>query len=480
MYPVVMAVWTGLPSPGIFVNEYEVFTFVAAGVAVLVLGVLFGVAVVRWFLKRRERGLENPPDAAKIGRGAQLVRRGAIGCSILAVGISGFEVFRNWEEIDSAVRVWLKREPTYHLAVEPPKLETVPRAGSPSEDFYLLVTSMFEDRNAMRLIDHQGRVVQEWIFDVEELFPEAGVSNFRADLHGSLVLPDGSAVANFEYIGLARLDRNGEPVFTLSASTQEEPFEKTHHSVHLTERGTFWVGGKFRRSEPHGRFDKSVEDDILVEVDQEGKVLRAFSLLETYLDSGFELENVESPFTKYPDVFHLNDIEELSSEMAEAFPMFEAGDLLVSLRETESIMVIDPDTRRVKWHAEGDWVMQHDPDFQPDGTITLYDNQADRGSGSRILELDPETKAVSVKYHAPDFYSRIRGKHEVYPDGTLLITEFQRGRVFLVDAGGIVRFEYVNPRVRSGGNGDQYYEITKAELIPKDYFDLPPELDAEP
>ena len=45
------------------------------------------------------------------------------------------------------------------------------------------------------------------------------------------------------------------------------------------------------------------------------------------------------------EITHLNDIEELRPEIAGRFPQFAAGDLLVSERDYNLIMVIDPRTR---------------------------------------------------------------------------------------------------------------------------------------
>jgi sensor domain CHASE-containing protein len=53
-----------------------------------------------------------------------------------------------------------------------------------------------------------------------------------------------------------------------------------------------------------------------------------------------------------------------------------------------------------------------------------------------------------------------------------LITEFESGRVFIVNPKGKVVYEYVNKRSGSGSEA-KYYEITKAELIPKDFFTQP-------
>lgn len=53
------------------------------------------------------------------------------------------------------------------------------------------------------------------------------------------------------------------------------------------------------------------------------------------------------------DVTHLNDVEPLGSAIADEYPLFDAGDLLISLRHLNLVFVFDPETLTVKWHASG-------------------------------------------------------------------------------------------------------------------------------
>ena len=95
------------------------------------------------------------------------------------------------------------------------------------------------------------------------------------------------------------------------------------------------------------------------------------------------------------DPTHLNNVEPLPRAMAAAFPQFAPGDLLISLRNMNTMAVLDPRTRKIKWAMSGQFVQQHDPDFLPNGNIMLFDNlgglNGDASCGrSRVLELDAD------------------------------------------------------------------------------------------
>lgn len=81
----------------------------------------------------------------------------------------------------------------------------------------------------------------------------------------------------------------------------------------------------------------------------------------------------------------------------------------------------------------------------------VFDNWGGRShkSVSRILEIDPVTQRVVWRYSGgeeEEFFSEIRGKQQALPNGNVLITESQEGRVLEVtrDAKREIVWEYYN------------------------------------
>jgi hypothetical protein len=154
-------------------------------------------------------------------------------------------------------------------------------------------------------------------------------------IHGALLLPGGDVIFNLEYFGLVRLNPQSKIIRKLAY--------RTHHSIFQDGDGKLWVcGAKW--------CEKSVEkflglrppfmDGMILKVCLNGEIEREMSVLEIIYES--EYHNLL--FTKGQttgDILHLNDIEVLSEENANEFDLFQAGDIMVSLRDINAVLVID-------------------------------------------------------------------------------------------------------------------------------------------
>ena len=99
----------------------------------------------------------------------------------------------------------------------------------------------------------------------------------------------------------------------------------------------------------------------------------------------------------------------------------------------------------IKWLSSGDFTRKHDPDFEEDGWITVFDNRTDIPSpdsdigASMIRAINPATGEIRDLYSADgnrQFYSAFSGKHQKLANGNRLITEALAGRVFEISPEG--------------------------------------------
>lgn len=359
----------------------------------------------------------------------------------------------------------------------PGKGVTINETGAGADD-YILLAGFFEDDNKARLITRDGTVVNEWRFRASELLPDTGkcreppMTDWNALTHGAILTAEGDIVTSFESCGTVRLDRCGKVRWVTSA--------QTHHSPNfLADGGVVIAGGEY--------VDKTAKDlpwpfsgpyweDLILKFAPDGKLAMRVAATEMFKKNRMApVLNSGSAFaSRVQGEFHLNDIEELSAKEAPAFPMFTAGDLLLSFRNLNMLVVTDATGTKVKWFRTGPWVRQHDPDFEADGTITVFDNHTDnsldgsREGGSRILRINPGTKEITTVYGGRDhqrFYTAERGTHQMLPTGGAMITEAQSGRAFEVDRSGRTIWEYVNR-----WDADRTAWLHDAEVYPSSFF----------
>jgi hypothetical protein len=303
-----------------------------------------------------------------------------------------------------------------------------------------------ESYAGIRLIDMNGEVLNEWQIHPDEIWPESphndyarGESNAPDNyVHGTWLLEGGDIVFNIEYLGMVRMDSCGKVVWKL-------PY-RTHHSVSRNDEGNFWVSGMRWQETPLAQYPHLYSpyvNEYLLLVSPDGQILREVSILEAlYMSDHIGLIAVGRTRR---DVTHMNDVEELSAELADDFPMFEQGDLLVSLRNLNLLVVLDGKTERIKWFFTHPLLRQHDSDFITGGLISVYDNRDEYAEtanvlgGSRILNINPATgEYVKVYPTSSDqpFYSQAGGKHQYLSNGNILLTEPTAGRILEVTASG--------------------------------------------
>lgn len=347
------------------------------------------------------------------------------------------------------------------------------------KDDLILLSGFIDGNNRARLIRRDGTIVNDWELSAHALFADTSffrdnpATDWNAITHGTIITPEGDIVFSFESGGMAKLDRCGKPVWTT-------PGIVNHHSPNwLSDGGVVIAGGRHidkPNSEIPWPFSGPYWEDLVFKYDAAGTKIFEKAITEMFIENDFApLVTSSTEFrTRVDGEFHLNEVEELSPELAADFPMFAAGDLMLSFRNLNMIVVTDAEARRIKWHSVGPFVRQHDPDFQKGGKITVFDNHADesldgsRGGGSRIWELDPVAGTAVTLYGGRDgqrIYSPERSTHQVQPDGNIMITEAQSGRAFEVTPEGNVVWEYVNRY-----DADRVLWMHDAEVYDPSYF----------
>jgi hypothetical protein len=236
--------------------------------------------------------------------------------------------------------------------------------------------------------------------------------------------------------GLAKLDSNSNVIWKYAA--------KVHHGVEVAEDGTIYAIVETSLAETPKGLDAVPAPwgvDVLVLLSPDGRELRKpISIIEALRQSPYSpiLSPLETAYkrvfpddvpeprvsrrVKQNDVLHTNSVRVLDRALAPKFPMFEAGQVLLSIRNLHALVVLDPESGSIVWASEGPWQGQHDAQFLDNGHLLIFDNLGSPRT-SRVLEYDPRTNGFPWIYPGIDdhvYLTRVGGACQRLPNGNTL------------------------------------------------------------
>lgn len=152
-----------------------------------------------------------------------------------------------------------------------------------------------------------------------------------------------------------------------------------HHSIQLDSEDNFWVCAAVdvdSHKSPSSRIrhvNNLFEDQALVKISKNGRILQVLSVTDLLCKSGLEylLYGIANPAVSF-DPIHLNQVTPILHDSG----ALRKGDLLVSLRNLSTILLINPESGKIDWHSSGPWMNQHSVHPMDNSTICLLDNHS--------------------------------------------------------------------------------------------------------
>ncbi|RKZ41105.1 MAG: hypothetical protein DRQ49_06130 [Gammaproteobacteria bacterium] len=318
--------------------------------------------------------------------------------------------------------------------------------------------TLFTSRHSqiVLLISMEGEIVHEWHFPFSSVwtnpphiaFPVSDdfITGRKAHLYPNgdlLAIYVGNGDTPWGY-GLVKIDKNSKVIWKYA--------EHVHHDVDVGSDGKIYTLIQEITTEkiPGIALAPPMIEDSIVILSPQGQELKRLSISNVFRNSDF------SSILKWPannskgDIWHTNTVEVLDKQFAALFPFLKEGQVLVSMRNVDTIAVIDLDNERVVWATRGPWHWQHDPDFLSNGNMLIFDNLGHRGKGgeSRIIEFDPMTMEIIWQYTGDDkdiLFSRTMSSQQRLPNGNTLITESKNGRILEVTREKEIVWEFLTP-----------------------------------
>jgi hypothetical protein len=330
-------------------------------------------------------------------------------------------------------------------------------------DGFTLVTTTEGPRAT--LLDMRGKVVHQWELPFSRAWPspphvadpvgDEQIHWFRCHL-----FPNGDLLAIYQVetdtpcgYGLVKLDKDSRLLWKYAG--------RVHHDLDVDEQGTIYtLTHCLKRQAPAGLdyLPTPYVADSLVVLSPDGQEVASVPVDEAIRDSAYALllstaiaeQAIAKEQARFPspsdavtqpgskgDLFHTNSVKVLTPARAGKFPLFRAGQVLISLRTLHAIAVLDVRRRSVVWAALGPWKFQHDAEFLDNGHLLLFDNHG-WNKGCRVIEYDPVTQAVPWVYADADagpFHATFRGMKQRLPNGNTLIVDPDDRRLFEVTRG---------------------------------------------
>ncbi len=333
------------------------------------------------------------------------------------------------------------------------------------------------------LIDMRGNVVHQWQLPFRQAWPQPPhitdpLADERIHWFHCYLYPNGDLLAIYHAdgdtpygYGLIKLDKDSKLLWAYA--------DCIHHDVEVDEDGTIYALTQQIVSEPPPGLEFLATPyltDSLVVLSAQGRKLQTIPLLESFANSPYALTlatgskssagldvlgaNVVSAAASAPpwgdplmnldqknDLLHANSVRVLPRSLAAKFPLFKPGQVLISVRNLDTVAVLDRHTRRVVWASRGIWRLQHDAEFLDNGHLLVYDN-CGSPRDSRVLEYDPLTQAVPWAYsneNSLHFRVLFRGMKQRLANGNTFIVDPDNRRLFEVTRDKELVWEYFCP-----------------------------------
>jgi len=317
-----------------------------------------------------------------------------------------------------------------------------------TDDSYRLYSS--RNLTTAHLISPAGKYVHTWYYPHKEDTVTVNFGGFGMTWHYAEMLSNGHLIAIVKDEMIIELDWNSNLVWKAKL--------RAHHDFARDSKGNTIVVSRKDLPNPWEP-GKTIAMDELVEFNKKGKIIWQWNY-EKHMD---DLKNLVKetlpPDETFRDWPHINTCEILpKNPLEKKDKRFKAGNLLLSARHSDIIMIINKKTKKIVWAwGPGKLQGQHMPTMLPNGNILIFDNGHHNSKISRgytkVVEMNPISKKIVWEYGSNrEFFSPARGSAIRLKNGNTLIANSDNGWFFEITPSGEKVWEYYNPDLGRGGH----------------------------
>ena len=330
--------------------------------------------------------------------------------------------------------------------------------GTPnSEESYLLLSRYDGDlqEGVVELVDLRTfEILHTWNPDIDAFndlveqvyefkYLNRDENNSRSNLLHPKLTIDGGLLFGWE-----------SPLHKINACSSlvfQNAHDKFHHSIETDIDGNIWASSHiYPQSLPiekvgrNLREEKGFDDDAIVKLSSEGKILFEKSVSQIFIDNGLEylLFSVGDGLFD-TDPIHLNDIQPVNFDGE----FWKKGDVFLSLRHQSMILLYRPSTNEIIWKGTGTFFHQHDVDILDNHRISIFNNKSKNFVNGDVVDGHNEVIIYDFKTNSlmeNDVRTITEGRSEILTNGDLFVEESNYGRTLYFNADGSLRWTHVN------------------------------------
>lgn len=412
--------------------------------------------------------------------------------------------YRQIQRIQSGYDSWMKMEDTkvpQHVigaaegATEIDPVQTL--TATPADDLILMTGGFYFRQDLCPtfgcmafVMDRSGKILHQWEFDPEKVFTAGDFKGFTGqpdaknlNVQGIDLDADGNLVVVFQgrnifpyQVGIAKFSWGGQLLWSR--------VDLSHHWPKVGPDGRIYTPiahiSRDEKTVAATSQEQTCKNGAIFQegvqvLDPDGQQLKLFWMDDVVRAS--DMQGLAYSVRNDCDPYHVNGVDLLNDKAAAGIPGARAGDLLVSLRASSALVVLDQDSGKILKIVDGPMVAQHSPRVMADGRFAVFDNLGgiDTQKGTRVLAVDPVSGAHQTIFPTHDdqsgsnLVSDAQGEINFSPDNArVLVSETLGGRVFEVDvASGTVLWSYASisdmapyfALIGEAGNGPRYMRM---------------------
>jgi len=181
--------------------------------------------------------------------------------------------------------------------------------------------------------------------------------------------------------------------------------------------------------------DEPVRLENIVVADNNGEIIQKINLFDKLIKH----PKLNDLIIDCIDPLHINDVRIITKSIMLEDLVINEGDILVSLRNINTILIYDPIKDNIKWFSCCKFFMQHSPRLTSNDSFLVFDNLGGNYY-SRILEIDFNSNKINGVFFGKInnfgskefFYTDSRGHLDVF-ENNILVSSTNQNIVFNLD-----------------------------------------------